>query len=119
MPSTPPWRRCALPLGGMDVATLGEMNRHLNERSRSLHLLRTEVVHRDDGCHLRVDGLSRAIRSSLEAIRAEVDRLDADLRNTVAGYLDDIHAMTLLIDERMRTDCQLTLGDDSCDRLGT
>ena len=74
----------------MDVATLGEMNRHLNERSLSLHLLRTEVVHRDDGCHLRVDGLSRAIRSSLEAIRAEGDRLAVDRRNTAS------HATTAL-----------------------
>jgi len=106
-------------LAGTDVVAAAVVNRHLDEISLSLALLREEDVHRDDGFHLRVDGLNRAIRSSLEAIRAEVDRLDADMRHTVAGYLDDIHAMTLLIDERMRTDCQLTLGDDSCDRLGT
>jgi hypothetical protein len=106
-------------LAGAAVVTPAAVNRHLDEISLSLALLRDEVVHRDDGFHLRVDGLNRAIRSSLEALRAEVDRLDADLRNTVAGYLDDIHAMTLLNDERMRTDCRLTLGDDSCDRIGT
>ena len=106
-------------LARTDVATQAVVNRHLDEISRSLELLRDAVVHRDDGFHLRVDGLNRALRSSLEAIRAEVDRLDADMRNTVTGYLDDIDAMTLLNDERMRTDCRLTLGDERCDRLGT
>jgi hypothetical protein len=106
-------------LAGTDVATQAVVNRHLDEISFSLDVLRHEVVHRDDDFHLRVDGLNRAIRSSLEAIRAEVDRLDADMRNVVAGHLDDIDAMTLLNDERMRTDCRLTLGDESCDRLGT
>ena len=106
-------------LARTDVATQAVVNRHLDEISRSLDLLRDEVVHRDDGFHLRVDGLNRAIRSSLEAISAAVDRLDADRRNTVAGHLDAIDAMTLLNDERMRTDCRLTLGNESCDRLGT
>jgi hypothetical protein len=94
-------------LAGMDVATQAVVNRHLDEISLSLELLREEVVHRDAGFHRRVDGLNRAIRSSLEAIRAEVGRLDADMRNTVAGHLDDIDAITLLNDERMRTDCRL------------
>jgi hypothetical protein len=106
-------------LARTDVATQAAVNRHLDEISLSLDMLRDEVVHRDDGFHLRVDGLNWAIRSSLEAIRAEVDRLDVDMRNRVAGYLDDIDTMTLLNDERMRTDCRLTLGDDSCDRIGT
>jgi hypothetical protein len=95
------------------------VNHHLDEISLSLDVLRDEVVHRDDGFHLRVDGLNQAIRSSLGAIRAEVDRLDADRRNTVVGHLDDINAMTLLNDMRIRTDCRLTLDDDSCVRLGT
>ena len=106
-------------LAETDVVTAAAVNRHLDEISLSLDMLRDEVVHRDDGFHLRVDGLNRAIRSSLEAIRAEVDHLDADMRHTVTGHLDDIAAMTLLNDERMRTDCQLTLGDDRCDRIGT
>ena len=106
-------------LEGTDEVTSAVVHRHLDEISLSLDLLREEVVHRDDGFHLRVDGLNQAIRSSLEAIRAEVDRLDADMRNTVAGHLDDINAMTLLNDEIMRTDCRLTLGDERCDRLGT
>ena len=63
--------------------------------------------------------LKRLRRLGLEVIRAEVGRLDADMRHTVTGHLDDINAMTLLNDERMRTDCRLTLGDDSCDRIGT
>ena len=104
-------------LAGTDVTTQTVVHRHLDEISRSLELLRDAVVHRDDGFHLRVDGLNWAIRSSLEAIRAAVDRLDADRRNTVAGHLDAIDAMTLLNDERMRTDCRLTLGDERCDRL--
>jgi hypothetical protein len=106
-------------LAGTDVATQAVVNRHLDEISRSLDLLRDAVVHRDDDFHLRVDDLNRAIRSSLEAISAAVDRLDADRRNTVAGHLDAIDAMTLLNDERMRTDCRLTLGNERCDRLGT
>ena len=106
-------------LAGADVATQAVVNRHLDEISLSLDILRDEVVHRDDGFHLRVDGLNWAIRSSLEAIRAEVARLDVDMRHRVAGHLDDIDARTLLNDERMRTDCRLTLGDDSCDRIGT
>ena len=108
-------------LAGTDVATQTVVHRHLDEISLSLDVLRDEVVHRDDGFHLRVDGLNRAIRSSLEAIRAEVDHLDADVRNTVAGHLDNIDAMTLLNDERMRTDCRLVsdhgvegTGRDSC-----
>jgi hypothetical protein len=105
-------------LEGTDEVTSAVVHRHLDEIRLSLALLRDEVVQRDDGFRLRVDSLNRAIRSSLEAIRAEVERLDADMRHTVAGYLDDIDAMTLLNDERMRTDCRLTLGDDSCDRIG-
>jgi hypothetical protein len=106
-------------IAGTDVAAQEVVNRHLDEISLSLDMLRDEVVHRDDGFHLRVDGLNRAIRSSLGAIRAEVDRLDVDMRHRVAGPLDDIDAMILLNDEHMRTDCRLTLGDDSCDRIGT
>jgi hypothetical protein len=106
-------------LAGTDVTTQAVVHRHLDEISLRLDVLRHEVVHRDDGFHLRGEGLTRAIRSSLEAIRAAVDHLDADRRNTVAGHLDAIDAMTLLNDERMRTDCRLTLGDESCDRLGT
>ena len=105
-------------LAGTDVATQAVVHHHLDEISLCLDVLRNEVVHRADGFHLRVDGLNQAIRSSLEAIRAAVDRLDADMRNTVAGHLDDIEAMTLLNDERMHTDCRLTLGDERCDRLG-
>jgi hypothetical protein len=99
-------------LVGTDVATLGEMIRHLNEISLNLDFLPNEVVHRDDGCSLRVDGVNRALRSSLEASRAEVDRLDADRRTRVAGPLDDLDVMTLRHDERMRTDCRLPLGDE-------
>jgi hypothetical protein len=106
-------------LAGADAAMQAVVHRHLDEISLNLDLLRHEVVRRDDGFHLRVEGLNRAIRSSLEAIRAEVDRLDADMRNTVAGHLDAIGAITLLNDERMRTDCRLTRGHESCDRLGT
>jgi hypothetical protein len=106
-------------LVGTDVVTSAVVNRHLDEIRLNLDLLRDEVVDRNDGFHLRVDGLNRAIRSSLETIRAEVGRLDADMRHTVAGHLDNINAMTLLNDERMRTDCRLTLGNDSCDRIGT
>jgi hypothetical protein len=106
-------------LAGTDVVTAAAVHRHLDEISLSLALLREEVVHRDDGFHLRVDGLNRAIQSSLEAIRAEVGRLDADLQNTIASHLDDIYAMTLRNDERMRIDCRLTLGANRCDRLGT
>jgi hypothetical protein len=105
-------------LVGTDVVTSAVVNRHLDEIRLNLDVLRAEVVHRADGFHLRVDGLNRAIRSSLEAISAAVDRLDADMRHTVARHLDDIDAMTLLNDERMHTDCRLTLGDERCDRLG-
>ena len=86
-------------LVGTDVVTSAVVNRHLDEIRLNLDVLRAAVVHRADGFHLRVDGLNRAIRSSLEAISAEVDRLDADMRHTVAGHLDDIDAMTLLNDE--------------------
>jgi hypothetical protein len=106
-------------LVGTDEVTAAVVHRHLDEIRLNLAVLRDAVVRRDDGFHLRVDGLNRAIRSSLEAISAAVDRLDADRRHTVAGHLDAIDAMTLLNDERMRTDCWLTLGDESCDRLGT
>jgi hypothetical protein len=82
-------------LARTDVAMQAVVHRHLDETSLNLDLLRHEVVHRDDGFHLRVEGLTRAIRSSLEAIRAAVDRLNADMRNTVAGHLDAIGAITL------------------------
>ena len=95
-----------------DVVTLGEMTRHLHEISLSLDFLPNEVVPRDDGCSLRVDGVNRVLRSSLEARRAEGDRLDADRRTRVAGPLDDLDVMTLRNDERMRTDCRLPLGDE-------
>jgi hypothetical protein len=106
-------------LVGTDVVTSAVVNRHLDDIRLNLDVLRDEVVHRDDGFHLRVDGLNQAIRSSLEAIRTAVDHLNADMRHAVAGHLDAIDAMTLLNDERMRTDCWLTLGDESCDRIGT
>ena len=58
-------------LAGTDVTTQRRWcTNHLDEISLSLDVLRDEVVHRDDGFHLRVDGLNRAIRSSVEAIRA-------------------------------------------------
>jgi hypothetical protein len=95
-----------------DVVTWGEMTRHLHEISLSLDFLPNEVAPRDDGCSLRVDGVNRVLRSSLEARRAEGDRLDADRRTRVAGPLDDLDVMTLRNDERMRTDCRLPLGDE-------
>jgi hypothetical protein len=62
-------------LAETDVATLGERPRHLDEIRLNLQGLRYAVVHRDDRFHLRMGGLNRAIRSSLAAIRAEMDRL--------------------------------------------
>jgi hypothetical protein len=59
-----------------NVVTWGEMTRHLHEISLSLDFLPHEVVPRDDGYSLCVDGVNRAVRSSLEALRAEGDRLD-------------------------------------------
>ena len=57
-------------LAGTDVTTRTVVHRHLDEISLGLDVLRDEVVHRDDGFHLRVDGLNRAVRSSMELIQS-------------------------------------------------
>jgi hypothetical protein len=98
-------------LVGTAVTTAGEVHRHRNERSLSLHFLSHDVVHREDGGHWRGDGVNRARRSSLEASSAEGDRLDADTRPMGAGPRDALDVMPLLNDAHVRPDCWRTRGD--------
>ncbi len=58
------------PLAATAMATQAVVPRPLDASSLRLAWLREDIVPRDDGCHLHVDHLNRAIRCSLEAIRS-------------------------------------------------